>query len=477
MDGFAIEDWVFYLFFIIYIISVVGTVIVVISENRNPLKSIAWIVVLLFFPIGGLLFYFFLGRDFRKQKMISRKSLKKINQYSFPFKTIPERLGLPLASAQEAKLLYNINHAKLYPDNHVDVFTNGKDMFESMIRDIEKAKETIHIEFYIFQDDTLGRRIRNLLAEKVKEGLEVRVIYDHVGCWSVDKKFFAGMEKDGIQTRAFLKVHFRALANKINYRNHRKIVVIDGRIGYIGGMNIADRYVDGYEWGPWRDTQIRILGPGVQGLQSAFSVDWYFTDRTLLKDPKYFPLIPSAGNISVQIATSGPIGEWKEIMLGIFKAITNAKKYVYIQTPYFLPTEGLLLAIQSAALSNVDVRLMLPARADSYLVQVGSFSYIRAMLNAGVKVYFYNTGFLHAKMIAVDDEFCSVGSANMDFRSFEHNFEANAFIYDKSKTRELKNIFLADQHHSSRVSVREWRNRPIRQRALESVVRLFSPML
>ncbi|MEG1617823.1 MAG: cardiolipin synthase [Bacteroidales bacterium] len=477
MENFTIEDWLYYIIMIVYMITILGTVIIVISENRNPLKSIAWIVVLLFFPVGGLLFYIFLGRDFRKQRMISRKSLKKINSHSLNNPANLDHFNFPLSVEQEIKLLYNINQAKLYSGNRIRIFTAGRDMFNSLFEEIEKAQKFVHLEFYIFSDDELGKCMRDLLIRKVKEGVEVRLIYDDVGSWSVKNAFYEEMQANGVEVRAFLKVRFPAFANKINYRNHRKIVIIDGKVGYIGGMNVANRYVDGLEWGIWRDTHILIEGPGVQGLQSAFSVDWYFTDRKLLSEPKYFPQSPFCGSINLQIATSGPIGEWKEIMLGIFKAISNAKRYVYIQTPYFLPTEGLLVALQSAALAKVDVRLMLPSRSDSKLVQLGSYSFVTAMLHAGVKVYFYVPGFLHAKMVAVDDEFCTVGSANMDFRSFEHNFEANVFLYDQGTTRKMRNIFLNDLQSCTRIGLREWRNRPFRQKAYESVIRLFSPML
>lgn len=477
MDGFEIADWLYWLTVVIYVITIVGTVIVVISENRNPLKSIAWIFVLLFFPVGGLIFYIFLGRDFRKQRMISRKSLKKINRYSFTHQTHPHSLNLPLSSERQIDLLFNVNQAKLYSGNRVELFTDGKSFFDSLLAEIENARKFIHLEFYIFQDDTLGKQVKELLFKKVEEGVEVRVIYDDVGCWSVKNRFFREMQKGGIQVSPFLEVRFPAFANKINYRNHRKIVVIDGEVGYIGGMNIADRYRDGLSWGIWRDTQMRIDGPAVQGLQTAFSVDWYFTDKELLWDEYYFPPVEDKGDVSLQVVTSGPIGEWKELMLAIFKVISTAKHYVYIQTPYFLPTDALLLAMQAAALANVDVRLMLPIRSDSRLVHIGSCSYVSSMLKAGVKVYFYEPGFLHAKMVAVDDEYCTVGSTNMDFRSFEHNFESNAFVYDSKVTRHMKQVFLKDQQKCKRMTLREWRSRPFRQRALESIIRLFSPML
>ncbi|MDO5571028.1 MAG: cardiolipin synthase [Bacteroidales bacterium] len=477
MGGFILTDWLYYITLSVYMITILGTVIIVISENRNPVKSIAWVVVLIFLPVIGLIFYIFLGQDFRRHRMISKKSLKKIQKNSFKLKNSLSSYNLTASTEQQTALLFNLNQSELSTGNKVEIFTIGKDFFDSLINHIEKARHFIHIEFYIFQDDSLGNLFKNILIQKAKEGVEVRVIYDDVGCWSVKKKFFNEMIENGISVKPFLEVKLPALANKINYRNHRKIVVIDGKTGYIGGMNIADRYLDGLKWGKWRDTQIMIEGAAVQSLQKTFSVDWYFTARELLWDKKYFQSCKHEGNIDIQISTSGPIGEWQEIMLAIFKAVTNAKKYVYIQTPYFLPTEGLTLALQAAALANVDVRLMIPAHSDSKIVQVGSFSYIRSMLKAGVKVYFYKPGFLHAKMVAVDDELCTVGSANMDFRSFEHNFEANAFIYNKDIAIQLKNIFLKDQQECDRITLRYWKTRPIRQKAWESVIRLFSPLL
>ena len=242
-------------------------------------------------------------------------------------------------------------------------------------------------------------------------------------------------------------------------------------------MKIANRYIKGHKWGNGLDNHLMMQETAIIDLQKSFSIDWYFSNKALLWDERYFPKQPIMGNIPMQIITSGPIGEWKEMMYAFFKVITSARKYVYIQTPYFLPTEALLIALQTIALTGVDVRIMLPLRSDSTLVHIGSCSYIRSMLISDVKVYFYNPGFLHSKVIIVDDEYCSVGSANMDFRSLEHNFEANAFIYDRDFTISMKKIFLKDQTLSQKVTLREWRSRPLPKKALESIMRLFAPML
>ena len=285
------------------------------------------------------------------------------------------------------------------------------------------------------------------------------------------------MQDAGIAVRPFLEITFPQLASRINYRNHRKITVIDGKIGYIGGMNIADRYVEGTKWGTWRDTHLRIEGPAVRGLQLLFAVDWSYECKEVLSDSRFFPPVADKGKSGIQIAPGGPIGEWSNIAMLFLKAITNAKKNVYIQTPYFLPTESLVKALQTAALAKVDVRLMIPERSDSTVLRFASFSYITEMLRAGVKVYFYQPGILHSKTIIIDDELCSVGSTNFDFRSFEHNFEANAFIYDREVNSEMKRIFLEDQQQCRRIIQHYWRHRPLYQKGIESIMRLLSPVL
>ena len=332
-------------------------------------------------------------------------------------------------------------------------------------------------QYYIFEDDKLGNRVKEVLLRCARRGIQIRILYDDVGCWSVKKRFFKEMQDAGIAVRPFLEITFPQLASRINYRNHRKITVIDGKIGYIGGMNIADRYVEGTKWGTWRDTHLRIEGPAVRGLQLLFAVDWSYECKEVLSDSRFFPPVADKGKSGIQIAPGGPIGEWSNIAMLFLKAITNAKKNVYIQTPYFLPTESLVKALQTAALAKVDVRLMIPERSDSTVLRFASFSYITEMLRAGVKVYFYQPGILHSKTIIIDDELCSVGSTNFDFRSFEHNFEANAFIYDREVNSEMKRIFLEDQQQCRRIIQHYWRHRPLYQKGIESIMRLLSPVL
>ena len=263
----------------------------------------------------------------------------------------------------------------------------------------------------------------------------------------------------------------------MNYRNHRKLSIIDGRVGYIGGMNIALRYMKGVPWGVWRDTHLRVEGKAVYGLQTAFLMDWYVVTQHLLTTAHYFPEVQSRGRALMQIVTGDPIGEWRDIMQGIILALGNARKYFYIETPYLLPTDPIIVALRTAALSGVDVRIMIPERGDARLIHLGTLSYLEDLMHAGVKIYMYRKGFLHSKLMVSDDNFATVGSTNVDFRSFEHNFEVNAFMYDTRSARTLKSIFLKDQKDAVLLSEKQWNRRPWYQKVEESVVRLMAPLL
>ena len=461
----------------LYFAAIIGTMIVIVLDNRNPVKTMAWILVLTFLPLVGLVFYFFFGQNTRREHIISKKGYNRLmkrpmteflSQESFPFPEDQFRL---------MELFKNTNQSLPFEGNRIGIYTDGYSMLQALIRELYKAKKHIHLEYYIFEDDAVGRLVRDVLIEKAHEGVEIRLLYDDVGCWHVPNRFYEEMREAGIEVRSFLKVRFPLFTSKVNYRNHRKLVVIDGKIGFVGGMNIAERYLRGYSWGIWRDTHILLEGKAVYGLQTTFLMDWYFVDRTLITAARYFPEMESYGNTIAQMATSEPVGEWKEIMQGLTLAISSSKKYFYIQTPYFLPTEPILSALQTAALAGIDVRIMMPQRADNRITHLGSRSYLNDILMAGVKVYFYQKGFLHSKLMVSDDTLSTVGTTNMDFRSFEHNFEINAFMYDRETALQMKEIFLSDQRESVLVSLKSWKKRPRRQKAMESIVRLIAPLL
>lgn len=462
---------------IIYFGAVIGTIAVIILDNRNPVKTLAWILVLMFLPVIGLVLYFFFGRSQRHIRIISRKGYSHLTKKPMAEYLAQKACPPPAGYERLISLFRNVNQALPFDGNHVEAYTDGASMLQSLLHELREAKEHIHLEYYVFEDDAVGRQVRDVLVEKARAGVEVRVIYDDVGCWHVPGRFFEEMREAGIEVRSFLKVRFPLFTSKVNYRNHRKLTVIDGRTGFIGGMNLAERYIRGFSWGIWRDTHLLIRGRAVYGLQTAFLIDWYLVDSTLFTSAHYFPPMETCGTSLAQIVTGEPVGPWKEIMQGLIAAITTARHYFYIQTPYFLPTEPLLNALQTAALAGVDVRLMLPMRADNRLTHLASCSYLNDVLRAGVKVYFYKTGFLHSKLMVSDDELFTVGSTNMDFRSFEHNFEANAFIYDARTARQMRHIFQNDQRDCVQLFPKHWAHRPWYRKAAESLMRLLSPLL
>lgn len=478
----TLTGWISSSIYILIIILNLIFVVVIISENRNPVKSLAWISVLTLLPVIGFVFYLFFGRDQRSQRMISKKGKRKLQrliELNTPI-NYTDAEDLDDDSILQIRLGYNLTGATLTHCNKITVFTDGKEKFEALFEDIREAKSFIHLQYYIFDNDNLGQELKKLLIEKAESGVEIRILYDDVGCWSwrIGHHFFDDMLKAGIQAKPFFKVTFPQLANKLNYRNHRKIAIIDGKKGYLGGMNVADRYVDGVSWGCWRDTHIKIEGPAVHELQSIFLVDWNFTTKELLSKQTYFPKIKTeCYDDKIQLITSGPLEEHKPIALLFHKIITTAKERIYIQTPYFLPSGELVNSLQIAALSGVDVRIMLPERSDSPILQMASHSYIAQMLRAGIKIYFYKTGFMHAKAMIVDYELTTIGSTNFDFRSFEQNFEVNAFIYSHRFNSVYTAQFAEDQRNSRRVTLRSWNKRPMSKKIRESVSRLLSPVL
>lgn len=461
---------------LLYSITIVGLVLVIIAENRNPLKTIPWVIVLLLAPGVGLLFYFFFGQDNRKQRIVSRRIYKRLMKKTQEGKLPQDSCVVPLPYRPLATLLTNSNQSSLLYGTRIKIFTNGQEKFAALLEALHAARHHIHLQYYIFNDDEIGQQVKQVLIEKARAGVEVRVLYDDVGCWHVKHAFFQEMRDAGIEVYAFLRVAFPVFTSKVNYRNHRKIVVIDGEIGFMGGMNIADRYTKGNSLGVWRDTHFQFFGKGVHGLQSAFLIDWYVMSKKLVQGKAYYPKVPTYSDNILQLATSGPVGQWRILLQATTFVIANAKRYLYIQTPYFLPTEGLNQALQTAALGGVDVRLMLPMHSDTRTVNMASHSFIDAMVKAGVKVYFYRSGFLHAKLIVSDDAIACIGSANMDFRSFEHNFEVNAFVYQSNFAEQMRHIFMHDMDQCEKIIPNRWLKRPLKQRLAESFMRLFSPL-
>lgn len=470
--------WYNILLLLAYAGTIISLVAVVLSENRNPVKSLAWITVLLMVPVFGVVLYIFFGRSLKNTRMITRRNRRRLRKKE-SFRSVDvSKLTLSTASRQQIKMAKTITGSIYYPGNKVEIFTDGHSKFDALIADMESAKEYIHLQYYIFTDDNTGARVAETLMRKAREGVKVRVIYDHIGSINTKSKFFRRMTEAGVAVYPFFRVTFPVFATRINWRNHRKIAIIDGKVGYIGGMNIADRYINGVAYGIWRDTHLRITGPAVGGLQYSFAIDWNFMGQPLLEESADTSIHNEPHfTAGIQMMTSGPTSTWSNIAMVFQKAIANAKRCVFLQTPYFLPTESLLRTLQAVALAKVDVRIMLPAKSDSAILTYASRSYIRECLLSGIKVYLYEGGMLHAKTVLVDDEFVSVGSTNFDFRSFEHNFESNVFIYSQEINRQMREIFLEDLTQCVRISPSEWNKRPRWQKIKESIFRLLSPVL
>ena len=462
---------------IVYLITVLGVIVVIISENRNPIKTITWIMVLIFLPVVGFVIYIVFGQDYTKRRFMSKRMYSKIKTRPLAEIDSSELVHYPSKYIDLIKLLRNSNQAHLLYGSSVEYFITGRDKFQALFHDIDKATDHIHIEYYVWDDDVIGNQLKDLLIKKSAEGIKIRVIVDAVGSWRVKNSFYEQLRSAGIEVEEFMKVTFPMFTSHVNYRNHRKIVVIDGQVGYIGGMNVADRYINGPSWGNWRDTHIRIEGKGVQGLQSIFLIDWYMVSKSLITARKYFPPLESYGDNSMQIVSSGPYSPAREIMQGFMQAIFGAQSYIYIQTPYFIPPESLSEALIAASVRGVDVRLMVPRRSDTLLVQLASRSYFKKLLRAGVNIYFYEPGFLHSKLMVIDDSLTLMGSANFDIRSFEQNLEVVAFIYNETTAIRGKEIFVEDQNNSTAIVLREWIRRPVWMRFKESFIRLFTPLL
>ena len=469
--------WVWWILNILYALTILGIIAVVVSENRNPVKSLAWVTVLLVVPVVGLVLYIVFGRNIQNKRIISRRNRRKLRRLGAGGGTDPAKIEDAGAVMPQINLAYALCGSHYYEGNDVGIFDNGQEKFDALLADIAAARSYINMQYYIIVNDNIGIRVMEALMERARAGVKVRLIYDHVGSFKLSNRYLRRLKEAGVEAYPFFKVVFPPFGTRINWRNHRKIVVIDGKVGYIGGMNVADRYVDGGKlFDVWRDLHLRVEGPAVFALQQSFAVDWNFMGQPLLEEGPLATAV-KGHSVGMQLVTGGPTTQWLNMTLVFQQAIARARKCIYIQTPYFIPSEGLVHALQVAALSKVDVRLMIPRRSDSDMLRWASFSYVQECLRAGIKVYLYEKGMLHSKAIIIDDDFCTVGSTNFDFRSFEHNFEANMLIYSTDFNASMKALFVRDMRDSRRVTSSAWRHRPWREKALESVMRLFSPIL
>ncbi len=472
------------LFRILFLIYMVIISLFIIIDNNRPTKAISWLLMMIAFPIAGFLLYLLFGRSFRKEKLARAKKnymLKRLGNRANAQREFIKQADVFTSSAASKKLvnlLINSTHVPFYTDNDVTVFFDGEAMLEALLLDIKAAKHHVHLEYYIVRDDDTGRRLKNALIESARAGVEVRLIYDAVGSWQLSKRFLQDLRQAGVDCKPFLPVALPFFSRQINYRNHRKVTVIDGAIGYLGGMNIGDEYLGlDSKVGHWRDTCMRIVGESVASIESYFLIDWAFVSAEELDANRYLKDIYSDSQTVMQIMASGPDTDWEAMLQAYFLIIANATERVWITTPYLVPSESVLEALKTAALSGVDVRIVLPANPDHFFVFWASRANFKMLINAGVKIYLYNAGFIHAKTIIVDRDISTIGTANLDIRSLEINFEINAFIYDRAIVQQLDVQYRKDIANSTQITKEIHSARPWYHIIFESVGRLVSPLL
>jgi cardiolipin synthase A/B len=471
--------------FLLFLITSIAIASIVIFEKRSPEKTVAWILALVLLPGIGLVFYLIFGQEYRKNKMFSRRGLKNLGRFriltSRQLRKIQKKEIILQGAAKEketiVKLLMNNSYSLLTTGNKLKILNNGNKTVKTIFQAIENAKHHIHLEYYIIEDDEVGNQLKELLIKKSRQGVEIRIIIDDVGSWGLSKRYIRELRNAGVDVQSFMEVRFPRLTPRVNYRNHRKIVIIDGETGFTGGINFADRYLKGIkEIGPWRDTHLQIEGDAVACLQVIFAADWFFVKNENLVGSEYFKPLTDQDGTAVQISASGPDSDWDSISQAFFAAITSARKEVFIVTPYLMPPPSIGTALKVAALGGINVQILMPEFSDSYIPKWGSFSFVEELLEAGVRIFLYQKGFIHSKLIMVDGIFSSIGTTNLDFRSLETNFEINTFVYDASFTRQLTGFYHADLLNSREIFFSDWKKRSKWERWKESLAHLISPM-
>lgn len=473
---------------IVYILIVIVVCLRVVYDTRSTTKTMAYILLCIFIPIAGVLFYLIFGINYWKRKQYDKKSdedEKVLQSLKIDLGVFVDEIVEPGEMNDDdykelASMLVKVLRSPLTAGNKVKIFVNGEEKFPEVLQALRDAKHHIHLEYYIYEQDHIGKEIENILIEKAKQGVQVRFIYDDFGSPAINKKMEARLHNAGVEIHPFQKILFYLLANRLNYRNHRKIIVIDGQTAFTGGINVSDKYInDKRDQLFWRDTHVRIDGPGVFYLQFLFITDWNFCAAKKMKIDKLHFLTTTKfkENAFTQVVASGPDSSQPSILYSTLQAIYLAKKEIFITTPYFIPGESILEALGIAALSGISVKLLVPGKGDSILVNSAAKSYYEKLLVAGVEIYRYQKGFVHAKTLVADGKLSIIGTANTDFRSFELNFEVNVIIYDDKISNLLRNVFFEDLKDATKINAKEWCNRSFVTQLPEKIARLFSPVL
>lgn len=466
-----------------------GAAFFLIRTNQDPHKTLTSLLLLLALPYAGLVIYWFFGLEYRKEKLFDKKEVKNhqiVEKWEDRLSFASDKLDdmeddIFGDQVKMIKLLKKSSNARVSLKNKVDLIVNGGPKIDRLVKDLEEAKNHIHLEYYIIGDDKHGSRVIDALIAASERGVAVKVIYDSVG-HELSRKSISNMKEAGIKIHSFMPVLFSRFTRKANYRNHRKIAIIDGRIAYLGGINLSDEYVndplnrDGIFW---RDTHLRIEGHAVKSIQLQWLLNWFFVcgKEEEEVEESFFPDIDMDDHMAVQIAASGPDSDWSNIQHAMFQAIANAKERVWITTPYLIPNEAILEALRSTALRGVEIMIIVPKLGDSWAARYAARSYFQELMETGIDIQMYCKGMIHAKTMIVDDNFTTIGTSNMDYRSFNINFEMNALIFDKEFTKEVEGQFHKDLEECEKLQLDRWLDRPKAEKIKESLCRLWAPML
>jgi cardiolipin synthase A/B len=462
----------------------------IIYDTRSSSKTLAYLLLAIFVPVGGMAFYFIFGINYRKRIIYSKKlvadevMLKELDRrvISMSARNLKRNIYDVRSAGSLVTLIMNDSLSPLTGGNVVKLLINGEEKFPEVLAALLQAEHHIHLEYYIYEDDVIGNRIKDVLIQKALEGIEVRLIYDDFGSSSLRGKLLHELKEAGVEAHPFNRIRFLLLANRINYRNHRKIIIVDGKCGFVGGINISDRYINTVGEKSrqyWRDTHLRIDGPGIMYLQHIFLCDWNFcSDQKIQPEHHYFDTAPMhASNTSVQIAASGPDSPASTIKLSFLKAINLAQHEILLTTPYLIPGGSIMDALKISALGGVKVKILVPGISDSRLVNAAAWSNYGELLKSGVEIFTYHKGFIHAKTMVVDGYIAVVGTANMDHRSFDLNFEVNAIVYSVEFGEQLRKSFYNDLSDAVTVRYERWKSRPVYVKLAERTARLLSPLL
>ncbi|MEX2461732.1 MAG: cardiolipin synthase [Paenibacillaceae bacterium] len=459
---------------------------ILIAEFRYPTKTVAWLVILFIFPLVGFVMYYFMAQAYtheRKFKRNGQRIMQENRRDLWKRSLLSDRAELPLTAALNQQRLYrlleNLPGSAVCMHNTVSAFSETRAAFDVMMAAIEGAKDHVHFQFYTIRDDQVGNEFLQLLIRKAHEGVSVRVLYDGIGSYKLSKSYINKLTNAGVEVHCFLAPLIAFLDKRLNYRNHRKIIVVDGTLGFLGGMNIGDEYLGSDpKLGYWRDTHLQVEGTAVHFLQNTFLTDWCFASGVALTDSRYYPQFRGkASNQGVQIVTSGPDEHWAAIMEVYFAAISTAQHRIQLTTPYFVPDASIFMALKIAAVSGIEVKVIIPKVPDSKLVYLASLSYLKELMQAGVSFYQYEKGFIHSKVLVIDDTLAFVGTANLDMRSFFSNFEINAALFDSEVIAKLDADFCQDIQDSKLMLLEEFERRSRFERAQEVFARLLSPLL